>query len=145
MNQHHFTALIQLKNAVPLFFSEEESRGVFGSCLFSEQLFDWYYFLHILQVQAPQVSNWRAHVVHRKHLRYQLETSVERTAQHFSTWYILILMFVSFLRIKLNPLCYLSVFSLSGSLHCDLRGMLDSAVETRGVARSLAEKGYAVC
>lgn len=27
MNQHHFTALIQLKNAVPLFFSEEEFRG----------------------------------------------------------------------------------------------------------------------
>lgn len=27
VNQHHFTALIQLTNAVPLFFSEEEFRG----------------------------------------------------------------------------------------------------------------------
>lgn len=33
VNQHHFTALIQLTNAVPLFFSEEEFRGFFGSCI----------------------------------------------------------------------------------------------------------------
>lgn len=117
-----------------LSFSVKKSlEGFWFLYLFSEESFDWYpLYLHILQAQAPQL-NWTAYVVQGKCLQYWLEKSGECTIQHFSMWYISVLIFPFFWQLNEIIFCVLSIFSLYGSLHCDFRRILclDFILETR--------------
>lgn len=143
MNQHHFTALIQLKNAVPLFFSEEEFRGVLV-LVFVFWAMVWLIVFPAYLASSSTSNNKLGSMCSSK------KASSVSTGDNCGTYNSALLHMVHFdsyvgviIRIKLNLLCYLSIFSLYGSLHCDFRMILYlHSVETRRVKRNLVKKGY---
>lgn len=142
MNQHRFTALIQLKNAVPLFFSEEEFR-VFLVLVFVFWAIVWL-ILFPAYLASSSTSNKKLESVCSSK-----KASSVSTGEMCGTYYSTLHHMVHFgsnvcviVRIKLNLLCYLSIFSLYGSLRCVFGRILylHSIVETRGVKRNLSKK-----